>query len=79
MNIFNNTCLKRGYGTIDELLKEIPEKDLKHLLSSGYIRCGISAEGETFSLTIKGKKMKYFYSDRISIKDKIISILLNIF
>ena len=79
MNIFNSTCLKRGYGTIDELLKEISEKDLKHLLSSGYIRSGISAEGETFSLTKKGERMKYFYSNRVSIKDKIISILLNVF
>ena len=67
--------LKKGYGTIEELLKEISREDMEYLHRGGYIRIGISPNGETFSLTKKGKKMLYLYSDKISIKDKILDFI----
>lgn len=75
--ILKSAILKRGYGTIDELLKEVSRDDLKHLQLGGYIQNGISNEGETFRLTKKGKEMLYFYSDNVSLKHKIQSWILH--
>lgn len=69
-NIFN-----KGHGLKEELLKEILREDLNYLQLGGYIRIGISPNGETFSLTKKGKKMLYLYSDKINIKDKILDFI----
>ena len=75
--ILKSTILKRGYGTVDELLQEVSRDDLKHLQLGGYIQNGISNEGETFRLTKKGEEMLYFYSDNVSLKHKIQSWILH--
>ena len=76
--ILDSNVFKRGYGTISELLEEISKDDLRYLQLGGYIKIGISNEGETFSITKKGKKILYFYSDDISLMHKIQSLLFNI-
>lgn len=73
--ILNSNVFKRGYGTISELLEEISKDDLRYLQLGGYIKTGISNEGETFSITKKGKKMIYFYSDDISLIHKIQNLI----
>lgn len=75
--ILKSTILKRGYGTVNELLQEVSRDDLKHLQLGGYIQNGISNEGETFRLTKKGEEMLYFYSDNVSLKHKIQSWILH--
>ena len=67
--------LKKGHGTIEDLLKELSREDIERLYRSGYIKIGISPNGETFSITKKGKKMLYLYSDKINIKDKILDFI----
>ena len=75
--ILESTILKRGYGTVNELLEEVSKDDLRHLQLGGYIQNGISDEGETFCLTKKGKDMLYFYSGDVSMKHKIQSWILH--
>lgn len=73
--ILKSNILNKGHGLKEELLKEILREDLNYLQLGGYIRIGISPNGETFSLTKKGKKMLYLYSDKINIKDKILDFI----
>lgn len=75
--ILKSNVLKRGYGTVNELLQDISMGEFTHLQLGGYIQSGISDEGETFSLTKKGKMMLYFYSDNVSFKHKIQSWILH--
>lgn len=75
--ILKSTILKRGYGTVNELLQEVSRDELKYLQLGGYIQNGISNEGETFRLTKKGEEMLYFYSDNVSLKHKIQSWILH--
>lgn len=74
--ILKSSILKRGYGTVDELLQEVSMDDFKHLQLGNYIQNGISNEGETFRLTKKGEKMLYFYGNNVSLKHKIQSWIL---
>lgn len=73
--ILGCNILNKGHGTIEDLLKELSREDIERLYRSGYIRIGISPNGETFSLTKKGKKMLYLYNDKINIKDKILDFI----
>lgn len=73
--IFECNILKKGYGTIEELLEEISREDMEYLQRNGYIRIGISPNGETFSVTKEGKEILYLYSDKISIKDRILDFI----
>ena len=73
--ILKSNILNKGHGLKEELLKDISREDIERLYRSGYIRIGISPNGETFSLTKKGKKMLYLYSDKINIKDKILDFI----
>lgn len=73
--IFECNTLKKGYGTIEELSEEISREDIEHLYRSGYIRIGISPKGETFSVTREGKEILYLYSNKISVKDRILDFI----
>ena len=73
--ILKSNILNKGHGTIEDLLKELSREDIERLYRSGYIRMGISPNGETFSITKKGKKILYLYSDKINIKDKILDFI----
>lgn len=75
--ILSSNLLNRGYGTIKELTEEISENGIRYLQLGGYIHCGISPEfGETFKLNKTGKDLLYFYSDKISLKDRIMSFYI---
>ncbi len=73
--LLKSNILNKGHGTIEELLTEISREDMERLYRSGYIRIGISPNGETFSLTKKGKEILYLYSDKVNIKDKILDFI----
>lgn len=77
--ILNSHTLQKGYGTIDNLEREITQEGVLHLQLGGYIENGISDEGETFRLTKRGERMLYYYSDRINRKHRILNFFLNRF
>lgn len=75
--ILNSTAFKRGYGTVDELLQEVGEEGLRHLQLGGYIKNGLSREGETFCLSKKGKKVLYYYGNEIKKSHRIQNFFLH--
>ena len=75
--ILESATLKRGYGTINALEEEVTRDGVLHLQLGGYIENGISKDGETFRLTKRGRKLLYYYGDKVSKKHRIQSFLLH--
>ena len=70
-DVFTNKYVKKGYGTMTNLEREIGKNNIQALELLGYIKHGISPKyGETGSFTKKGKDAEYFWSDRVSLWDR---------
>lgn len=69
--ILKSATLKKGYGTVADLEREITPEGVLHLQLGGYIHNGISDEGETFRLTKRGKDMLYYNNNGVSLKHRI--------
>ena len=69
--ILKSATLRKGYGLVADLEKEMTHDDILHLQLGGYIHNGISDKGETFCLTKRGKDMFYYNSSKVTWKHRI--------
>lgn len=68
--IICDKTLDKGYGYVKDL--SLTEREIESLLLQGYIKTTITINGETWSLTKRGKKVRLFFLNKRSLKNKVL-------